>query len=184
MWFTETPWPPIIILLVVCCFLVAAWQGSRRGAYLGAVVVLLGACVGFIYLEEWIVTDSERVERHVHDLVHAFQRRDEKGTLDFFSQQAPEYRTMVSKAMELVAIRDDVDVKDVNILILAEGTQAISHFRANATIAIRGLMQDSYQPSRWELTWQKEAGEWKIVGVQRLNPVTGEKMGVLQQSAQ
>src|ERR671918_623537 len=97
MWFTETPWPPIIILLVVCCFLVAAWQGSRRGAYLGGVAVLLAACVGIFLLEENIVTDAELVEQHVHDLCRAFQRKDLKSTLDFFSPQAPEYRLIVEK---------------------------------------------------------------------------------------
>lgn len=184
MWFTETPWPPIFILLVVCCFLVAAWQGSKRAIYLVWVVALLAACAGIYFIEEVTVTESERVERNVHDLVHAFQRKDKQATINFFSQQVPEYRAILEKAMDIVDIKGDVDVKDVNVLVVSENTQAISHFRANATISIRGLLQDSHQPSRWELTWQKEAGEWKIVGVQRLNPVTGEKMGILQQSAQ
>jgi hypothetical protein len=183
MWFTETPWPPIFILLVVCCFLVAAWQGSKRAVYLIWVGVLLAACAGVYFYEQATVTESERVEQNVHDLVHAFQRKDKQTTLNFFSPQADQFRSTVEKAIELVDVRDDVDVKDVNILMMSENTQAVSQFRANATVSVRGLVDYTHQPSRWELTWQKEAGEWKIVAVQRLNPVTGEKMGIWQQSS-
>jgi hypothetical protein len=37
-------------------------------------------------------------------------------------------------------------------------------------------------PSRWEVGWRKEAGEWKILEVTRLNPLKDEPMEIFQKA--
>jgi hypothetical protein len=64
-------------------------------------------------------------------------------------------------------------------------TIAKVHFRANASITVTGESGASgYYPARLILTFEREKGEWKIIDVERLSPLNGQKMGsVLERSA-
>lgn len=183
MWFTENPWPPVIILALIACGMVAAWSSQKRAAWLAGAVVLLIGCVGIFVLEEAIVTEGERVEANVRDLAWSFQKKDRDKVLGFFSPQAADLRGVIKEALDSVDVKDDLDIKDMEVRVYGGGAQALSHFRANATVSWKGL-NVGHQPSRWELTWQKEGDDWKILDVQRLNPIKNEKMRVFEQSPQ
>ena len=71
------------------------------------------------------------------------------------------------------------DIKDVSVEVKNQNSLAVSKFRANGTVSARDL-GSSHVASLWEVTWQKEAGQWKIVHVQRWNPYKDEKMGILE----
>ncbi|HTI51578.1 MAG TPA: hypothetical protein VL475_11525 [Planctomycetaceae bacterium] len=178
MWFTENPWPPIVILGIVAVALGAAWLSQKRGIWLvGAVLALIG-CVVVFQVERTIVTEGERVEANVHALVNAFQKKDHPATLAFFSRQAPQWRTTAEQALNDVVVEDDLDVKDMSVRIFSEGSQAVSQFRANGTVEYKGFR--AYHPSRWELRWQKEGTDWKIVDVIRLSPFKDERLGIFE----
>jgi hypothetical protein len=180
MWLTENPWPPMVLLGLVAAALAWVWVARRRGAMLiGAIAALLG-CVAVYYIERAIVTDAERLEADLYRLVSAFQHKDREGTLSMISQQAPEWRTMAAVAIDLVDVRDDLDVKDVSVKIYGENSQALTHFRANGTFSYRGQGTGHY-PSRWELRWQREGADWKVVEVTRLNPLREEKLAIFDQ---
>jgi ketosteroid isomerase-like protein len=177
-WFTETPWPLIVILGIAACACLAVWTSQKRGIWLIAVAILAADAVAVFVIEKSVVTEAERVEQQVFDLTGAFQRKDRDRVLSFFSLQAPELRKMANDALDLVDFPNGIDVKDVSVRMSNENTRAVSHFRANGTVSVKGFAQ--YSASRWEVTWQKEGNDWKIVEVIRLDPVKDEKMQILE----
>ena len=179
-WFTETPWPPIIILAIVAVVCLAAWASQKRGSWLVAGLLAVVAAVAVFLIERSVVTEAERVEQSVNALADAFQRKDREGTLSFFSLQAPELRAQVAQALDWVDMPNGIDIKDTRVRTSNENTRAVSHFRANGVVSFRGL-GSSHAASRWEVTWQKEAAQWKIIDVQRLNPYKDEKMDFFEQ---
>jgi hypothetical protein len=176
-WFTENPWPPIIILAIVTVVCVAAWTSQKRGIWLVAGLLAVVAAVIVFVVERAIVTDAERVGQSVHDLAAAFQRKDRDGTLSFISLQAPELRVLVAQAIDWIDLPNGINIKDLRVRTSNENTRAIAHFHANGTGSIRG-MGTGHGASRWELTWQKEGTQWKIIEVQRLNPFKDEKLEI------
>lgn len=185
MWFTENPWPPIVILAVAAAAFIALWMSQRRGLWLLLALTAVTGGIAVYFVEQRIVTEPEKIEQHILDLTSAFRRKEEAKTLAYFSKQAPELHDLVREGMKLVEVHDDLSVKDMSVRMLTGNTQAIAHFRANATISLNrgppvigGLTQ--YGVSRWELRWQKEGSDWKIVELVRLNPLKEEKMPPLE----
>lgn len=181
-WFTETAWPPIVILLSAAGALLALFASTQRAKYLLAAIALV-LPVPVIYLvERRIVTERERVEASVYGVVAAFERQDRSETLRHFSERAMLLRFAAGKALDFVQPRGRMSVTDVAITMRNQDTRALSHFRANGPIAAVGFGDVGVRTSRWEVTWQKEGGEWRIVNVQRLDPITGEPMELLETS--
>jgi len=180
MWFTETAWPPVLICLVAVVLLLAAWMKRQRIGYLIGIVGLAFVVGGLFLVEERIVTEAERIEANIIDWTAAFQREDVDQTLSYISPQAAAISAIVLTAMELVDVQDDLRITDVQITVMNENTRAISRFRANATVDVKGYGNQGRRPSYWEVTWQKQAEQWKVIRVVRLNVVTGEQIGILQ----
>lgn len=178
MWFTETAWPPIVILAIGAAVLLSLWSSSRRILHLlGAVSLLI--CCGVVYVvEQQIVTERERVEEAIYGVADAFEAADTGATLDFFSPRALVLRLKVEYVMSVLEVRvqDELRITDISIEMFNEDTRARSHFRANGRIFVgQGGGDVGHYPTRWNVTWQKEGGEWKIIAVERLDPITGEK---------
>ncbi len=173
MWFTETPWPPIMIFSAIAAGLAAALVTTQQGRYAVGIVALLVASLVTFLVEQHIVTESERVEQAVYDVAEAFQQRDEQRTLSAFSQRAPELQVLAMIALRVVEVRDDLRITDLSVELKNEQTRAFSHFRANGTFHAPGF-GDVREPTRWDVGWQKEGGEWRIISVEQLHPVTGE----------
>jgi hypothetical protein len=182
MWFTETPWPPIVILSVLAAILVGVWYPERRGWPLVLVGVLAVLGVGTYFLERVIVTDAERIETSVLEMVEACKRDDVEGTLDFISPQAVRLQAEIAFAMGLADVEEDVHVSDLSVDMVAGRTQAVSHFRANGTINVPSIGHRGPHPSRWELTWQKTGSDWKVIQIRRLNVIDGREMKITERS--
>jgi hypothetical protein len=182
MWFTETPWPPAIILLVAAVLCGVAWNRNRKPLYFALAAVCLVAIPLVFVIEQAIVTPGEEVELQIAALREAVVADDLERTLSFFSKSAVLERTLVTSGMSIVRVNPDVHVTDVSVQTMAENTQAVSHLRANGTFVGRGAASiggERHFPTRWRVSWRKEAGEWKIYGLERLDPITGERIGIL-----
>ena len=181
MWFTETAWPPIIILMMSAAVMLALWSTSRRAINLIAAVLLL-LCCGVVYvIEQQIVTERERVEAAVHDMAAAFESADTGATLEFISPRAFDLQLAVQIAMGAmeIRVRDDLRITDVSVEMLNEESRAKVHLRANGTFYVAEYGDVGHQPTRWNITWQKEGGEWKVIDVERLDPVRGDSIPLL-----
>lgn len=179
MWFTETPWPPIVIFSIVAAVLVAVWSAQKRAWPLIGAATLVVLCVLTYVFERFYVTDGERVEADVLGLAHAFQHKDLEKTLSYFSPQAVKLRAEIENAMYFVTVENDLDIKDMSVTLVSAGSQAVSRFRANATVSVKGFGNVGFKPSRWDVTWQREGGDWKIVKVERLDVLQDKKIGIL-----
>src|SRR5579863_9661914 len=180
IWFTETPWPPIIILAIAAIVCLAAWASQKRGFWLVGGVLAVAAIVAVYFIERSIVTEAERVEQSVHSLAAAVQRKDREAALAFFSVQAPELRNQIQQGLSLVEFPNGIDIKDVQVRTSNEETRAVSHFRANGTVSVSGVAS-RHVATRWSVTWQREGTQWKIIEVQRLHPYKDEKIDFFDQ---
>lgn len=177
MWITETAIPLMIICSIAAVFLFIRWYLRHQTRYLVGCVVVLAALGGFYFLELSIVTERERVEADLYGLIHAFENKEEKTTLGYFSPRADALRGMVQVALKLVTIDGQLRITDLETELRSENSVATTHFRANGAATYGGIT--GRQPTRWELTWQKMGGEWKVTKARRLNPITGEELQVL-----
>lgn len=182
MWFTETAWQPIIALTIAAAALLGMWSSSRRVLNLIG-VILLALSAGVVYVvEQRIVTERERVEAAIFGVADAFRAADTGAVLEFISLRAPlELRLGIQLAMGPMQVRvqDDLRVTDVSVEMLSEDSRARAHFRANGRIYVGEHGDVGHQATRWNVTWQKEGGEWKILDVERLDPVRGHTVDLI-----
>ncbi len=175
---TENPWPAMIALICVAIMCFVQWGTRRksRDLILGLTCLLLG--IGCYLLDTFVQTPRELIIQHVKELTSAFQAQDRQKTLGFFSAQAIAERVAVQLALEQVHVGDDLRLTDLSVTFKAADSLATSHFRANASVSLEppGPGDVGFHPSRWELDWQKEGGNWKIIKVHRLNPITGKEI--------
>lgn len=180
MWFTENPWPPILIAGVLALICLAVWSSSRRSLFLMLAIAFGASCGGIYFLERAIVTEGERVQQRVVQLCEDF--RDKKPVvLDYVSDSRPALKVLFGTALATVTIRD-LRLSDFQSTVTNENSRATVHFRANATVNVVGYGDVGYQPARLILTFQREKGEWKIIEVERLNPLNGKRMEVMDAS--
>ena len=187
MWFTETPWPPILILSVFGVLLFLGWVSQQKTGYLAGVALCVAVCGLVFVVEQQIVTETERVEQRLLDFTAAFQRDSlnrgllnavvgggpELESLKFL--QGDEVRRLATHALDLVDIQDDVRISDIRTKLTNKDSRAITQFRASASVTVSGYSAVR-QPSRWELTWGKEDGEWKVLRATRLNFLSGQPL--------
>src|SRR5205085_571820 len=135
MWFTENPWPPIFICTLASAAFLAVWYARQQRKYLTAAIVCVVAAVTIYLIEQAIVTDAERIEQNVTDLVAAFQRKDGDRVASCFSVQAPALLGVVLTAMNMADVHQ-VGVKDMGVQMVAGNSQGIATFRANGTVSV------------------------------------------------
>lgn len=172
---TENPWPAMIVLVsaAAACVIQGSAQRKRKYTIVGVVLALLG--LGCFLLDTFVLTPREVITQHVYDLAAAVQKEDLPKTLSFFSQNAPE-RADIERYFAMVDIGDDLRITDISVTFKAADSLAISHFRANGTISVPLFGHSEHHPTRWELDWQREAGDWKVIKVHRLHPVNGKEI--------
>lgn len=181
-WFTESAWPPIMLLATIAGVGIAMFLSSQRAKYLAAALPLLVLGPILYVVEQRIVTERERVERAVAGVANAFEHHDPIATVGYFSNNAVALRRMVQWTIDNVEVTGDLSVTDLSITMRNQDSRAVSFFRANGPIAVNGFGDVGHRATLWELTWQKEGGEWRIIDVQRLDPISGEQMDLLARS--
>ena len=187
MWFTEDAWSPIILCTVIAAIFFIVFMTTQRARFLLALPLLLAA-ITIYFAEIAIVTDSEQVENNLLSLVSTFAEEshqfgagsttkpEQVRCQSFFAVNNTVDRTRVVAALMFVQVQGDIRVTDVRIQLTNNDTMAVTHFRANGTFAAGS--QSGHHPSRWEMTWQKQAGEWKITRTKMLNVVNGQEMQI------
>ena len=169
---------PLAIGLGLTAAVLALWgiTGGKTKllAAAGACVLLAAAVVG---LERVTVSEPERIEAAVAELAAVVVAGDADAAVAFFTPEAVLARGAVRAGMALVDVQDDVRLTDFATTVAGDG--ATCHFRANATFTLVGRGFSQRTPTRWETRWERRGDEWLIAGVTRLNPISGEQMGVL-----
>lgn len=184
MWFTEDAWSPIIacVLIAALCFAISVI--AQKPKLLWAVALLLVASVTIFFVEKAIVTDTERVESTLTELVDTFVAESQQTPkvaqpqcVRFFSARNDRDKARIAAALAFVVV-ESVRVADVQIQLTNQSTRAVTRFRANGTIRVSG--NGGHYPTRWELTWQREAGEWRVTQTRMLKVTTDDEIGIPQ----
>ena len=189
MWFTETPWPPILLFVCGAVVLGILWSQAQRMAYLAGIAGLLLLSGGTYAVERMIVTDREQLEFSTVDIVRQFQLNNRDATLAYISEspQAMTLRALAAAAIDNVDVTSDVHVTDIQVTMQAEGTRGSVHFRVNGTISLKGHGNAGHHPMRFRALWQQEpapdlskanANEkvWRMLEIEDLDPITGRSL--------
>lgn len=174
-WLTENPWPLMVVL--VGAAIVAGIMIERRGQLIGIVLLIIAGAVYMI--EEKVVTTAEVVEREIEAMLAGFKSDKMESVYARISETAPNLKTTAKQGNEKVRLHDGFHLKDVRVTVSADGREAVAHLRANGRVTIRGAQFESQAATRWETTWKLEGQEWKLIGVRRLDVVSGDEIGVL-----
>jgi hypothetical protein len=168
-WFTETPWPPFLICLIIAAGLFARWIVLRERRFLVASLAFLGVGGVIIVVSMLIVTERERVASSLYALARAVEQGDAERSASFFSDQDDADRTLVRGAVAAVKIDGPIHITDLVIDMSSAQSRATATFRASATARFENTSGRAL--TRWELTWQREGPDWKIVRVRRLRAI-------------
>ena len=174
-WFTENPWPLLLILAGTA--LVALILGLSKSR--SVAVVCLLAAAGLYVLESAVVTPGERVEGQLQAMLDGFRDRDQHAIDRCIADASPRLRETAAQGLEMVTLTKDFHIKDLEIKVREDGQTADAHLRANGTLKINHSDMISRVFTRWQTVWKHIDNEWKLAEVRRLDPVNGQEMGIL-----
>lgn len=182
MWFTDNPWPPILICFALAIVLFSYGNATGRMKVVAVAVGLLISCPLIYFVEGAILTSREVIEQEIYDLAEGVGNGDTAAVLDHISESAPQYLGMVQSGMSQFKIAPDISITDVTVELSEDEQEAFAHFRANAKISKEESRSGTVQrrfPSRWEVTFQNEPDRWRIIKIKRLSPISGREMPIL-----
>ena len=126
MWFTETPWPPILVFSVVGVICVVAWTSRKQLISLGVLALMVICCVVTYAVEQQIVTEREKVEVVVHDLAATVKSLNMQESLAFVSDTAPEIKVDVRIGLGMVQKIDRLAISDLQLEMKLKNSRATS----------------------------------------------------------
>ena len=174
-WFTENPWP--LLLILAGSAIVALISGAPKAR--SAAVACVLAAIGFYVLESAIVTPAEEVETQLQTMLESFRIRDQSSIDACIAEEAPGLKETARKGLEMVTLTKDFHIKDLAVTLREDGQTADAHLRANGTLKITHSDMLTLVFTRWQTTWKFVGSGWKLVEVRRLDPVNGQEMGIL-----
>jgi hypothetical protein len=159
-------WPLFFLCLILAAALFAQWVLQRSRRQIVAAAVFLLAAAAIFLADRFIITETKLVQASIYGLAEAVRARNVERCLTFFSESDKPDRQLVSQAASMVEIEGPVRITDMSINMSSAESRAVSTFRATADVKFQN--QSNRYPTRWELTWQREGNDWKIVRVRRL----------------
>ena len=178
-YLTENPWPLALTFAFVALFLAffAMRSGESKFWKIAAAFVAL-AVIPFV-TDQLIQTDREVVMDELLRLRDTVVSGNATATLELVDGKDAlpgSAAETIRQGMSIVKVHEGLRIKSVQVE--TNGTEATSDFRANGTVDVKGVASNRHAATRWRLKWVKRAAGWKIKVVERLNPLTGEVMGV------
>jgi hypothetical protein len=159
-------WPLFFLFLILGAALLGHWLLQRGQRQLIAALAFLFAAALIVVGDHFIITETKRVRANVYDLAKAVQAGSVEQSLGFISESDKPDRELVSQVAGMVEIQGPIHISDLTINMSSAESRAVSTFRATADVRYQN--QTNRYPTRWELTWQREGNDWKIVRVRRL----------------
>jgi len=170
-------WPLFFLCLILGAALLAQWVLQRGRRQLVAAAVFLLAAVVILLADHFIITQTKRVQSNIFELAKAVEAANVERCLSFFSEGDKADRQMVQQAVGMVQIQGTIHISDMTIKMSSAESRAVSTFRATADVTYQN--QTSRFPTRWELTWQREGNEWKVIRVRRLQLIGDQETNPL-----
>ena len=175
-WFTENPWP--LLLILGGAAVVAMISGAPKGRSVSIVCLL--AAVGLYFVESAVVTPGEEVESQLQVMLEAFRDRNQAAIDHCIADESAGLRETAAQGLEKVSLTKDFHIKDLEVTVRNDGQTADAHLRANGTLKVTHGDMLTRVFTRWQTVWKLVGSEWKLVEVKRLDAVNGQEMGVLE----
>lgn len=175
-WFTENPWP--LLLILAGAAVVAMISGTPKGRSISIVCLL--AAVGLYFVESAVVTPGEEVESRLQTMLEAFRSRDQAAIDRCIAEESAGLRETAAQGLEKVSLSQDFHIKDLEVTVRDGGQTADAHLRVNGTLKVIHGEMLARVFTRWQTVWKLIGNEWKLIEVKRLDPVNGREMGVLE----
>lgn len=175
-WITENPWPLIMILSGVAVVLLILGESRTRSF---AVALALMA-VGLYFLEAWIVTPAEHVEGRLESLLNQFKTENLSAIGEHIDDGSPKLRETAEQGLKLVMLDKSFHLQDLKVTVADDRQSADAELRANGTMTVRQANTPYHASTRWKTRWILRGDAWKLSEVERLNPVTGAEIGILE----
>jgi ketosteroid isomerase-like protein len=175
-WITENPWPLILILGGVAAVLQIL--GGSKGRSMALICV--AAAVGLYVLESAIVTPGEEVEQNLQSMLKGFIDEDAKQINAHIADDVPELKDMAKRGLEMVQVHQGFHLREIVVTVSDDGQTAEAELRANGSLTVRQAQTPYHAATRWRTHWKRKGDSWKLMEVHRLNPVTGDEIGVLE----
>lgn len=175
-WITENPWPLILILSGIAAVLLILGESRIRSV----AVAFVAMAVGLYFLEEWIVTPAEQVEGRLESLLGQFKTENLPAINEHIDEDSPKLRETAEQGLKLVILDPRFHLQDLKITVSGDGQSADAELRANGTMTVRQANTPYHASTRWKTRWVNRGNTWKLSEVQRLNPINGEEMGILE----
>jgi hypothetical protein len=187
MWFTEDAWSPIILCIVISAIFFIAYIQTQRAKFLYPIALMAFAAITIFFAEMAIVTDQEKVDLRLRDLITTFieeSQNSKPGVVpanvrcyDFFTEANTTDRSRVAKAISVVEVGNDVRVPSIETKLTNDDTRATTEFRVNGSVSTIATGSRRFA-TRWRMQWEKVGGEWKISETQMLDLIKDEKISI------
>jgi len=174
-WLTENPWP--LILLLSGAMVVMLILGGAKGRGIAFTFAVLAVAVYF--LEAAIVTPSEQIEGSLQSLLEGFITEDLSAIHQQIDDEAPGLKEKAKQGLALVNLDKSFHMQDIVVKVDEGGQRAEAELRANGRLTVEQANTPYHAATRWRTHWKLVNEQWKLSEVHRLNPVTGEEIGVL-----
>jgi hypothetical protein len=174
-WFTENPWPLMLILSGVAVVMLIL--GDTKGRSIAVVFALLAA--GVYFLESAIVTPAEQIEGDLQTMLGSFIAEDLNAINRQIDDQADHLKQKAEQGLKLVNLDKGFHMQDIVVTVAEDGQKAVAELRANGSLTIENSNTPYHAATRWRTHWKLDRTTWKMTEVHRLNPVTGDEIGVL-----
>lgn len=186
MSLADGSWLLVVSLLVITAAAAWWWLQSRSVAAIAILLVALGGAGGLWLAEQIWTSPREALIADVTLMCRQFQASD-PAVIDHFDPQAMALRTSVLAMQAMLKVENNLRLTDFQVDFSNQNSRARVHFRANATVTVSGH-NAGYQPARFALEYRRQgtgqdAMKWLIVSGERLNPVNGKSMGLLEGSS-
>lgn len=170
-------WPLFFLFLILGAALLAQWLLQRGRRQIIAASIFLSAAAAVVIADHFIITETKRVQANIYDLAKAVQAANVERCLTFFSENDKPDRQLVSQAASMVEIQGPIHISDLSVNMSSTESRAVSTFRATADVKYQN--QTNRYPTRWELTWQREGNDWKIIRLRRLQLIGDQETNPL-----
>lgn len=173
-YLSDNPVP--LILLLVAAAVVALLLGSAKGR--GIAGLCLFAAVGLFFLEQYLVSPSEKVALQAEEMLQNFKDRNVEAITSQISSGRQELVDVARSGLKLVDISESFHIQRCEVTVSDDQTRATARIRANGSVTPRGQGGGGQHiPTMWATEWKPEDGQWKLTSVMRLNPANGDEMG-------
>lgn len=149
-WLSEDPWPLVGILVVVAVGFLIALGMTQQGKYLIRALIVLGLAVVVVVVEQFWVTERERIEAVVYDLAAAVERSD--------------------PAAVLAHMTPDVTITQHGRTIGGRAGAAVGRF-------VPGLTEDITNPARAIIRGTVQTTRFDFLRITNITSVAGRQTG-------